>query len=59
MNQPLPWTLNQILRDLETANMITLHKSSTSHNISLANPSVFASFGNTLPPPEAYNILNP
>jgi hypothetical protein len=37
MNKPLPWTLNEILRDLETANITTLHLPSSHMDIIKGN----------------------
>ena len=41
MNKPLPWTLNEILRDLETANITTLHLPSSPNDNNLPNPMAF------------------
>ena len=41
MNKPLPWTLNEILRDLETANITTLHLPSSPNDNNLPNPIAF------------------
>jgi hypothetical protein len=41
MNKPLPWTLNEILRDLETANITTLHLPSSHHDNNVPNPVAF------------------
>jgi hypothetical protein len=58
MSQPLPWTLNQILRDLETAKVTTLHVNSTSSLPSSIYPTALLSTTPTLPVPEAYAIMN-
>jgi hypothetical protein len=46
MNIPLPWTLNEILRDLETSNITTLHMPSNSHEHNLPTPVVFKAMNN-------------
>jgi hypothetical protein len=46
MNIPLPWTLNEILRDLETANITILHMPSNPHEHNLPTPVVFKAMNN-------------
>jgi hypothetical protein len=41
MNKPLPWTLNEILCDLETANITNLHLPSSHNDNNLPNPIAF------------------
>jgi hypothetical protein len=58
MSQPLPWTLNQILRDLETAKVTILHTSNKASSFSTITPTALLSNIPTLPEPEAYAIMN-
>ena len=41
LNQPLPCTLNEILQDLEIANVTTLHLPSNANENNLPDPAVF------------------
>jgi len=58
MSQPLPWTLNQILRDLETAKVTILHTSNKETSFSTITPTALLSNTSILPEPEAYAIMN-
>jgi hypothetical protein len=57
MSQPLPWTLNQILCDLETAKVMILHSPPSSSPSSIT-PTALASITPSLPLPEAYAVMN-